>query len=77
MDRYSHFREDCWYVEMPTLKNGIISFYPTCRPLPNFLEEMYSIRFMRHVYHFNQSMTLDDWKVPQLSSPKNIHVNFI
>ncbi|KAL1527954.1 hypothetical protein AB1Y20_009325 [Prymnesium parvum] len=63
IDTYSSFREDCWYVNLPTRDDGIVKFYSTCQPLPEFLEEMYSIRLMRHVYHFSRNMTVDDWKV--------------
>ena len=64
IDIYSSFHEDCWYTHLPTLQNGIVSMYPTClNRLPRFVEEMYSIRHMRHLYHFDRNMSLADWEV--------------
>jgi len=30
-------------------------------PLPTYIEEWFSIRLMRHVYHFDSRMSLSDW----------------
>ena len=33
------------------------------QPLPWFVEEVFSIRMMRHLYYFRRNMTAADWEV--------------
>eukprot|EP00908_Phaeocystis_cordata_P000571 Transcript_10636.p1 GENE.Transcript_10636~~Transcript_10636.p1 ORF type:complete len:405 (-),score=5.26 Transcript_10636:214-1368(-) len=43
-------------------------FRPALSAQPDFVDERYSVRLMRHLYHFRQNMTLQEW----VSIPKGL-----